>query len=492
MKFEGRKKNVGMFLTAVIGIALALSMVNSLPFAVAQTPPPMVELRCGDNMGAGMGNVMLDDGITPVPVGCLVEVRNFANMAEVFSYFYMGDGSYGGSPPSYRAGQFDVWPYVPLGAQIVLRAYNAPTSASATLWGDSASRIISGSGTFDFAGWSLGNTQATSTSSSQQATGNITLQTNGLPMINSYDLRDASNNQSMLNMQLAVGRPYYFMVNVTDLSGINEISMVTIKAWHDMGVETTPYGAGVPNTEFAIQYNWNTTTYSLVSTYTNSSTQQEIRNIGGYIQETYDYDTNTTYHDTFVLIFLFTPGEQIRHAPGDGLFEAPPAVAFDDPARFNDINSWNFEISVENNNGFKAKALDEFGVYRYTAISAGDISAEGLPGQMVAFPERIITYSSNDRYNLGVYVNNTLNKTWPTTTPDATIPVEQIYVAGGWLVKTQFSGIGSANTQYFYQIRAAPDYGNYQEIPIYFWVDIPLNVLGGVYKGDVVYLIEQI
>ena len=160
--------------------------------------------------------------------------------------------------------------------------------------------------------------------------------------------------------------------------------------------------------------------YNLTSTYTEAD--PEIRNVHGDPPVLSDMDTSNPEPDTFELRFYFTLGEQIRHAPGDGVFDNPPTGEFNGTsvAAFNDLNSWNFDMAVTNNNGFSAYAYDEFGVYQYTRISAGDIEAEGLPGQVVAFPSLAINYSSNDAYDLGVYVNTPLTKTWPMTTPPST------------------------------------------------------------------------
>ena len=273
---EKRNNNVKMFMTIAVGFILALSIVSVLPAVTAQVPP-LIELRAGQGVTT-LGDVVLDDGITPVPVGCLVQVRNTSNMNEIFDWFYMGEGTNSPVPPLLpMAGCLDVWPSVPFGANITLRAFDAATEGGANFYGDSEWKlIIPATQTYNFNGWTLGIPHAPTSSSSANSTGNISLITMGLPIINNYDLRNSSNNLSVLNMQLQLDEEYYFLVNATDLSGVYNISTVTIRAWYDDGVEDpNAYGNGVPNTEFALQYHWSNATYNLTSTYTEADPDYE-------------------------------------------------------------------------------------------------------------------------------------------------------------------------------------------------------------------------
>jgi hypothetical protein len=489
------KRQGAMLLVVALGMALVLSGFALRP-AKAQVPP-IVELRCGQTL-TGLGNVVLNDGVTPVPAGCLVEVRNALLPSLIVDTFYIGEGTNAPVPPfTPLAGHFDVYPSIALGTQIFLRAYNNATPASATLWGDSystnANFTISASGTWNFAGWRLGVVQDPITGGTGTGTsyynGTMQLNTNGVPVINDYDLLDAAN-ASKLNTQLNVTQQYHFMVNITDMSGINNINRVTVYAWHDEensvpndDINTHNYGDGVPTTEFALQYSWYPFAYAfnLVSTHTNDSAQKEIYGDGG---------ARTVWgNNTMELNFYFYLGEQMRYAWGDGNWT--PAALWDDPASaFNDLGSWNFHIEVMNNDTMSAHAYDEFGVYRYTNITAGPIFATGLPGQNVAFDPLNITYSSNAQYNLGVYINRTLTRD-PTLLPSMTIGPQNISTAGGFIPKTAFADIGAANTIYYYPAHVPPTWGRSSTLTVQFWVYIPLNVLGGRYDGDLVYLIEH-
>ena len=58
-------------------------------------------------------------------------------------------------------------------------------------------------------------------------------------------------------------------------------------------------------------------------------------------------------------------------------------MIWDTSAAYNDLLSWNFELEVFCDNNLWAAAYDEFGISQYTSLSAGDVSATGMPGWVV-------------------------------------------------------------------------------------------------------------
>jgi hypothetical protein len=310
--------------------------------------------------------------------------------------------------------------------------------------------------------------------------GNIILNTTGI-WIGDYDLRDPVLNQSMLNRQIYAGHEYYFYVNLYGSPNALDVNNVAITAWHDKGNELTEYGTGSPNTEFAIRYHWYNSTFSLTSTYTTGD--PEIRDVWGLKSQ--------PNPNQLQLYFYFTIGEQIRHAPGEGLWHNATGI-WDTSSAFNDLLSWNFRISVLTNNSLSANAFDEFGVCAFTRISVSDLFAKGLPGQMVAFPSLILNYSSNDDYRLGVYLNRTLTKISPMSTPYATIGETNISTSAGILPKTYFDGIGPSFFLYYYPMQMAPEWGTNRNLLVQFWVFVPINVPGGTYQGELIYVVEHI
>jgi len=474
-----QRSNRGFSLAMATLIALAAVFSSVL---VVQALPQNVEIRCGDGIFGGATNVTLSNG-SEVPEGMLLQVIDNGTKA-VISVHVMGEGM----APNPGDGRFiitvnadtDDFPQ-----PVFIRAFDNTTVATAMEYGDSAAFTINGAGPYDIAGWTL-DTPITPTGTgdvgSASSGGRIAVRGPGAPIVTGSGLRLNSSSGGVGNQQVDVLHEYFFEINVTELKGVNNLREAVITAWHDQGDDNTPYGAGVPNTQFAFKYDYENDAASIVSTVNGAEPEVWLtRNAT---------ETVSGANDSSVRVY-FMLGQQIRHAPGDGVWTAPTDTSTT-AGGFNDINSWNFCINVTNKDDFSTAVYDEFGVYRWTAIHTTDldITADGMPGQSVAFSPLTVNYSTNDRYHFSVYVNNTLQRVDPPAPADS-IPETNLRVSGGYTPSTAFAGTGPANAVNLYDNRSAHSNGTYQLLPVYFTLYIPLNTLGGYYQGDIVYTVEQ-
>ena len=88
----------------------------------------------------------------------------------------------------------------------------------------------------------------------------------------------------------------------------------------------------------------------------------------------------------------------------------------------NDLNSWNFNITVVDNGGEKAWKIDEYGVYKYTFIEPSQnwVGVTAIPGGNDTSGIVAVNYSSNYNFNMTIWFEENLtNQTWGTTIPIA-------------------------------------------------------------------------
>ncbi|MCK5112838.1 MAG: hypothetical protein KAQ84_04785 [Thermoplasmatales archaeon] len=256
------------------------------------------------------------------------------------------------------------------------------------------------------------------------------------PRILWYDLQTKAGF-SKLNSQIDVNQEHKFCITISSDQGWDDIDYIDISAWYDNGSESTTYnnsGNLGGNLNMLLQYE-NTTG---VANYTMLWPDDEVTK-GNFI-ETVETDPNGSagFTECRNLTFLFTPGYQLRYAPGDGSWNNITSA-------FNDIWSWNFKISVtdsgEDASGpSTVSVIDEFGVYSYTEIvSAGMPSIQGIPGNESAASSVNITTRSNVNYSLSVDIDTFLHKTHPT----ANMSNQTMLVQGGNLTTfTNFTGSG--------------------------------------------------
>ena len=312
------------------------------------------------------------------------------------------------------------------------------------------------------------------------------------PRINWYDFQYNQSGTwvSKLNTQIDVNNSaeYRFIVNVSSDQGWADIEYINITAWHDNGNDASTYNQTAGgNINLYLQYENTTGTANFnllwpdnevtIGTWTESN-ETDIDGSPG----------NTECHN---LSFSFVPGYQFRYAPGDG--------AWDTAAGFNDSWSWNFNITVEDQSGYKSynnptigETINEFGVYSYTEIaSVGWPTITGNPGTTAIADSNItIETRSNGNYSLDVE----LDQLDHVSNPTANMPNTTVSLRGGNLaLVTPFPGNGPL---YLW----GTDVPTYQTAEnndaslitndVEYRITIPIGQLPGDYSGTIHYHLQ--
>jgi hypothetical protein len=199
-----------------------------------------------------------------------------------------------------------------------------------------------------------------------------------------------------------------------------------------------------------------------------------------------DGTTNTACRN---LTFAFTPGYQIRYAPGDGSWD-------NTRNRTNDNHSWNFNITVVDSgeNFTKRKTVwivDEFGIYSYTEVaSGGNPSIQGIPGENATTPTSVsLATRSNGNYSLAVDVEDLVH----TKSPLFTISNQTLWVRGGDL--GSFTNFDGSSVIYLYgneSIYVGAEDNNASRVTdnIDYRCEIPIAQLQGNYEGTIAYILK--
>jgi hypothetical protein len=246
------------------------------------------------------------------------------------------------------------------------------------------------------------------------------------PRINWYDLQNEGGS-SMLNAQIDVNQQYRFIINISSDQGWADIDYINITAWYDNGSEITTYNQTQGgNLNIWLQYE-NTTGTAVwrmlwpddEATFNNSNCTDVNSS------DPYGSPGKTECHN---LTFLFTPGYQFRYAPG----------VSNSTAGYNDLWSWNFNITIEDTSGNKGYEINEFGVYSYSeVVVAGMVNLSGNPGYNATGSTITVTTRSNGNFSLYSDVDDLLHTTHPTANMSNTT----VWVRGGDLGNfTNFNG----------------------------------------------------
>ena len=316
---------------------------------------------------------------------------------------------------------------------------------------------------------------------------NVTV-THKEPRINWYDLQNATN-ASMLNAQLIdVNENYYFKVNISSDQGWADIEYIWIKAWYDNGTDPGSYN-GTPGGNI-----------NLNITYDNSSESASAFMSWPNIEATFNdwSEVNVTgtdpygvpgYTETYNLTFNWTPGYQFRHATGDGLWDTTAGI--------NDIWSWNFNITVKDDDGWYSyhnpavgETVDEFGVYSYTNIVSADWpEIVGSPGDNATADINVtLVTRSNGNYSLSVGVDNL---THTVLGPSVNMSRDNVWVRGGDLdTSDNFTAVSGVIYLYggfgTYHLHEAND-TSLSTSDVEYKCDIPLGQIAGNYTATIRY-----
>ncbi len=243
---------------------------------------------------------------------------------------------------------------------------------------------------------------------------------NYIPHINSMDILDDSGN-SRLNKQSDVGSTYTFFMNCSYDSGWTKVGGLDIYAWYDFGSENitahgynttkgknfnfhlhfTPDSSDPVNNEGVWKLMWpnGTDELVLVNWYQKTEDRKGFAGSGPGSDE-FDY---------FLLYVNVTFGEQMVYAPGQGW--SPAGNQLDPSQAFNDINSWNFNITIydkDKPDTAKETKYDEFGIYAYTEITVkNNPSGQGFPSAVVDLsPPTVIGVRANLPYYVKLNISD--------------------------------------------------------------------------------------
>ncbi len=251
------------------------------------------------------------------------------------------------------------------------------------------------------------------------------------PHLHAIDFRNSAGT-SVLNSQVDVGssNDYYFYINASYKQGWQNVEL-DIYGWYDNGSEANGYNSTQgANLNFHLHYTPSSDPVNNQGTWTLVYPKTSEITLVDY-QEYIDDDPNGVSpgtedtQDYFHLYVNISFANQVRYAPGDGNWDASSNQSNAGDS-FNDINSWNFNVTVYDsaNKNANQAMYDEFGIYAYTAISsASNPSGSGPPGSNITLsPDSEVAVQSNLQY----YV--TVNVTDLTSASGNTIPRSNIYV----------------------------------------------------------------
>jgi hypothetical protein len=302
------------------------------------------------------------------------------------------------------------------------------------------------------------------------------------PVINSYDLRNITGSKlNNATGMIEVNTEYYFTINITDNNGWADIEYLDIKAWYDNGNEASTYNqTSGGNLNMYLQYRNTSGTGSFSMIWPDDEAQLVPLSCSETI-------INQT---TRVINISFNPLSQVRWAGGDGAWDATPDI-------WNDLYSWNFNITVTDVDTLEDWKRDEYGAYRYTSVLPDSdwVDVIAVPGQNDDSSVVIVTYSSNYDFNMSIYFEENLTHEWKSVTIPIANNVRILAAADGTDDITSdkyFLGIGEINAIDIFNVSGTFPLNNIsQTVNVQFNVYIPFGTMWGDYTAQVATKIEQ-
>jgi len=303
-----------------------------------------------------------------------------------------------------------------------------------------------------------------------------------IPIINNYDLLNITgsklNNATGL---LDVNSEYYFTINVTELNGWDEIKYINVTAWYDNGDDNTTYNQTQGgNLNMFLQYENITGIANFSMLWPDDEVQLILANC-----------TETIVDSTTRLINIsFKPLSQVRWASSNNTWDSTENV-------YNDLYSWNFNITVVDDTYREDWKINEYGVYKYTSHSLNQnwVDVYAAPGFNDTSSVVIITYSSNYDFNMTLYFEENL---YNSTYDETILIANNVDILAGAdpnddiTTDITFSGIGEANAvDIFNESGVFPTDNASQTVNVQFDVFIPLGTLGVKYTARVATKIVQ-
>ena len=296
------------------------------------------------------------------------------------------------------------------------------------------------------------------------------------PVINSYDIRNASgsklNNATGL---LDVNSEYQFQINITDENGWWDVNYINITAWYDDGNDSTYYNQTEGgNLNLYLQYENTTGNANFTLLWPDDEVQLILANC---TETVIDWKTR-------IINISFKPLSQVRWASSNDTWDGTQDTT-------NDPYSWNFNITVSDTDDLITWKRDEYGVYKFISHSLNQnwVGVYAAPGFSDTSSVVTITYSSNYNFNMTIYFEENLtNTTWAETILIAnnvdiladTDPNDDI------TTDITFLGSGEANAvDIFNESGIFRTDSISQTVNVQFDVSIPLSTLGVKYTARV-------
>jgi hypothetical protein len=187
---------------------------------------------------------------------------------------------------------------------------------------------------------------------------------------------------------------------------------------------------------------------------------------------------------TRIINITFNPLSQVKWGGGDGAWDTTQDT-------FNDINSWNFNITVNDSLEKNDSIIDEYGVYKYTFITPEEdwVDVIASPGFSDASSIVTITYSSNYDFNMTIYFEENLSNVSRGTSiaiADNVTILANADLTDDITTDITFLGIEEVNAvDIFNNSGVFKNNGVSQTVNVQFDVYIPLGTIGGIYTARV-------
>jgi hypothetical protein len=308
----------------------------------------------------------------------------------------------------------------------------------------------------------------------------FTTQGNLAPLINSIDIFNATGSKlDNTTGLLHNNKEYAISMNITDGNGWVDIASVLVKAWYDNGDDSSVYNQTEGgNLNMYLLYQ-NTTGIGMFALLWPEDEAQLVQS---------NCSESIINSTTRMLTFAFTPRDQIRWATSNGSWTDTANV-------FDDLYSWNFEVTVEDESAVQAEKKGEYGVDRYMSIcpTSDHMDVVGPPGFVGTSTVLEVEYSSNYDFNMTLYFEENLtNPSW------GVIPVANNVTILADVDSTDditsnitFQGIGENHAvDIFTSSGIFSADGVSQIVNIQFEVYIPLGTLGR-YSAHLVFCLMQ-
>ena len=318
------------------------------------------------------------------------------------------------------------------------------------------------------------------------------------PRINWYGFQknDSGTWIDRLNQKIEVDNrtEYRFIVNISSDQGWDDIEFINLTAWYDNGSETSTYNQ-TKGGNLNLNYTYENTSGTALFYHWD---HEEVRNqtcVARVVNDTlYGLEGETEARN---ITFSFIPNKQFRYAPGENTSWNTTSHLHGNSSKYGLYNnySWNFNITIDDSEGYRSWVTDEFGVYRYSEIlSAQNPAIVGYPDGNFSVNDiggsgniTVIT-CSNGNYNLSAEVEDLVHENLPSHSINKT----NVYVQGG--NRTTFKSL--SNPVYLYgggqegmpeYHQAEPDGNSKNTSKIEYKCYVPYGQLAGKYSAQITY-----